>query len=110
VDKVNLIPDLNFAMVVHFVEGEEALDVTDWDGTSEKHSQFAKELKECYDYIKVRRPALQEQLDNSYPNEETMTGDYNVDYAEHTRLEVLLNKEDTKYLVWIVTNRDYFWA
>jgi hypothetical protein len=110
VDKVNLIPDLNFAMVVHFVEGEEALDVTDWDGTSEKHSQFAKELKDCYDYIKVRRPDLQKQLDNSYPNEETMTGDYHVDYAEHTRLEVLLNKEDTKYLVWIVTNRDYFWA
>jgi hypothetical protein len=109
-DKTWLIPELNFAMVVDFVEGEQALDVTDWDASSEGHSQFAKELKECYDYIKVRRPKLQSQFENSYPDEETMTGEYEIDYAEHNRLEVLINKEDTKYLVWIVTNRDYFWA
>jgi len=109
-DKTWLIPELNFAMVVNFVEGENALNVTDWDATSEAHSQFEKELKDCYDYIKVRRPELQRQYDNSYPNEETSTGDYAVDYAEHNRLEVLINKEDTKYLVWIVTNRDYFWT
>jgi hypothetical protein len=39
-----------------------------------------------------------------------MTGVFEVDYAENTRLEVLINKEDTKYLVWIVTNRDFFWT
>lgn len=109
-DKTWLIPELNFAMVVDFVEGEDALNVTDWDASSEGHSQFEKELKDCYDYIKTRRPNLQKQHENSYPDEETMTGNYAVDYAEHNRLEILLNKEDTKYLVWIVTNRDYFWT
>ena len=109
-DKVWLIPELNFAMVVHFVEGEKCFDHTDYENSGENHVQFASDLKDCYDYIKNRRPALQKQHDASYPNEETTTGVYAVDYAELNRLEVLINKEDTKYLVWIVINRDFFWT
>lgn len=109
-DKVSLIPTLNFAMVVHFVDGEDALAETDWDASSEYHSEFAKQLKDCYDYIKNRRPELQKRFENSYPDEETKTGDYHVDYAEHNKIEEMLENEDTKYLVWIVTNRDFFWT
>lgn len=109
-DKTYLIPELNFAMVVDFIEGEKALDVTDWVASSEGADQFSKELVDCYEYIKRRRPKIQEDLDNSYPDEDTMTGDYFTDYAELNKLEILLNKEDTKYLTWIVVNRDYFWT
>lgn len=109
-DKTWLIPEVNFAMVIDFIEGEEALDVTNWEGSSDQAGQFEKELKDCYDYIKNRRPQLQKDYENSYPDEDNRTGKYEIDYAEHTRIELLLNKEDTKYLVWIVTNRDFFWT
>jgi hypothetical protein len=109
-DKTHLITELNFAMVVHFIEGEKCFDNTDYEASGEDHAKFANELKDCYDYVKNRRPDLQKQHDDSYPDEETMTGVFEVDYAENTRLEVLINKEDTKYLVWIVTNRDFFWT
>jgi hypothetical protein len=109
-DKTHLIPLLNFALVVDFIEGEKALEVVNYEDGSEHHSQFAKGLKDCYNYIKVRRPKIEEYLSNSYPDEEKMTGDYYVDYAEHNLLELLLNNEDTKYLTWIVVNRDYLWT
>jgi hypothetical protein len=109
-DKTYLIQMINFAMVVDFIEGEKALDVTDWAASSAGADQFSKELKDCYDYIKVRRVQLEKEHDASYPDEDTRTGDFAVDYAENSRLELLLNKEDTKYLTWIVINRDYFWT
>ena len=109
-DKTHLIPLINFAIVVDFVENEDALNVTDWEASSEQASQFEKELKDCYDYVKIRRPKLEEDLGNSYPDEEKMTGDYYVDYADHNRLEIELDKNDTKYLTWIVVNRDFFWT
>lgn len=109
-DKTHLIPFVNFAMVVHFVETEDAAGFTDWENSGDGVSKFCTELKDCYDYIKNRRPQLEKELDASYPDEDTRTGNYEVDYAETNRLELLINKEDTKYLVWIVTNRDYFWT
>jgi hypothetical protein len=109
-DKVCLIKDLNFAMVVHFIDGEKCFDNTDYEGSGEAQTKFATELKDCYDYIKNRRPKLDTEYWAAFPSEETRTGVYETDYAETNRLEVLINKEDTKYLVWIVTNRDFFWT
>ena len=109
-DKVSLIKDLNFAMVVHFVDVEECFDSTDYEGSGEIHVKFAAELKDCYDYIKNRRPKLDTEYWASFPDEETKTGDYETDYAETNRLEILIDSEDTKYLTWIVTNRGFFWT
>lgn len=109
-DKTNLIPLVNFAMVVHFIEVEDANGITNWSNSGDTVNQFYTELKECYDYIKNRRPQLQKELDESYPNYEKRTGKYEIDYAETNRLELLINKEDTKYLTWIVVNRDFFWT
>lgn len=111
-DKTSLIPEVNFAMVKHFVDkdGEDCFNSTDYEGSSEGHTKFAKELRECYDYITFSRPILQKQLDNSYPDPDTRTGDYHIDYAEHDKLEKMIDECDTKWLVWIVTNRDYFWT
>lgn len=52
-DKVWLITELNFAMVVHFVDGEKCFDNTDYEASGENHAKFANELKDCYDYIKI---------------------------------------------------------
>lgn len=108
-DKPRLITELNFAMVIDFVDGEKCFENTEYEDGG-VHQKFAEELRDCYDYIKNRRPKLQKDHDNSYPDGETMTGDFNVDYAEEMRLELLISSEDTKYLVWIMTNRDFLWT
>jgi hypothetical protein len=109
-DKTGLLEDLNFAMVVHFIEGEKALDATDWAGSGDLQDTFSKELMDCYDYIKNRKPILQKQYEDSFPDEENRTGVYDIDYAENNRLELLISEEDTKYLTWIVKNRGFFWT
>jgi hypothetical protein len=109
-DKVNLVTDINFAMIVHFVEGEKCFENTDYEGSGEAHAKFAKELMECYLYIKTRRPMLEKQYWNSFPSDEAYTGDYNTDYAEVNRLEKEMDEQDTKWLTWIVTNRKFLWT
>jgi hypothetical protein len=109
-DKVTLVRDVNFAMVVHFIEGEKCFEYTDYEGSGEKHAKFARELLECYFYIKNRRPYLQTQHDNSYPTDDNYTGDYHKDYAEVNRLEKEIEDQDTKWLTWIVTNRAFLWT
>jgi hypothetical protein len=109
-DKTNLIPLVNFSMVKHFVEVEDARCITDWANSGDSANKFYTELKDCHDYIKNRRPQLEKDLDASYPDEDNRTGNYEIDYAETNRLELLINKEDTKYLTWIVVNRDFFWS
>lgn len=109
-DKVTLIRDINFAMVVHFVEGEKCFEHTDYENSSEGHSKFARELMECYLYIKTRRPMLEKQCWDSFPNEDERTGDYHKDYTEINRLEQELDEQDTRWLTWIITNRGYLWT
>ena len=109
-DKVSLVRDLNFAMIVHFIEGEKCFDNTNYEGTSENHAKFARELLECYAYIKTRRPMLDKMFWNSFPDEETLTGDYTKDFAETNRLEKEIEDQDTKWLTWIVNNRGFLWT
>lgn len=109
-DKVTLVRDLNFAMVVHFIEGEKCFEYTDYSNSGENHAKFARELMECYLYIKTRRPELEKQFWDSYPSDDEYTGDYYKDYAETNRLEKELEEQDTKWLTWIVTNRGFLWV
>ena len=107
-DKVSLITDINFAMVIHFIEGEECFENTDYHASGNHHAKFADELRECYAYIKTERPELVKQHGDSYPH--VYTGDYYVDYYHTNRLEKLIDDNDTKWLTWIVKNRKYFWT
>ena len=109
-DKVTLIKDINFAMVVHFIEGEKCFEYTDYVNSSEHHAKFARELMECYLYIKVRRPKLEHLYWDAYPEDGKYTGDYLTDYGEVNRLEKELDDQDRKWLNWIVDNRKYFWT
>ena len=109
-DKVTLIRDINFAMIVHFIEGEKCFEYTNYENSGDGHVKFARELMECYLYIKTRRPMLDKQYWDSFPKDEEYTGDYNKDYAETNRLEKEIEDQDTYWLTWIVTNRGYLWT
>jgi len=109
-DKVTLIRDINFAMVVHFVDGEKCFEYTDYVNSGDHHAKFARELLECYWYIKNRRPDLEKQYWDAYPKDGEYTGDYIKDYAEVNRLEKELDDQDTRWLSWIANNRKYFWT
>jgi hypothetical protein len=109
-DKPGLILIVNFAMVTNFVDGEKCFDNTEYEGDGEARETFAKELRACYNYIKVERPDLEKLQDGSYPEIGESSGSYEKDYAEVDRIEKLLTELDTKWLVWIVQNRDYLWT
>ncbi len=109
-DKVSLIKDVNFSMIVHFVEDEKCFENTDYEGSSEGHVKFARELMECYLYIKTRRPMLDKMYWDAFPKDDEYTGDYQKDYGETNRLEKELEEQDTKWLTWIVTNRGFLWT
>lgn len=108
-DKVELIPKFLFGCVVHFVEEEECFKTTDWQGTSEGHAKFADQLVKCYEYIKVKRPSLERQLDYAYDNL-PKAQDYHERYAEVIRIEKEIDKLDKEYAIWIVENKDYMWT
>ena len=109
-DKVTLIKDINFAMVMHFVDGEKCFEYTDYVNSGEHHAKFARELMECYLYIKIRRPDLEKQYWAAYPEDDKYTGDYETDYGAVHRLEKELDDQDKKWLNWIIDNRKYFWT
>jgi hypothetical protein len=107
-DKVQLIPDFLFGCVVHLVEEEKWLESIDYEAT-DHHAKFAKELQECYDYIKVGRPKLNKDLDEAYKNIPDVV-DYEERYGEVIRIEKELTDLDQKYSIWIVTNKGFMWT
>jgi len=79
-DKVELLPRLMFAMLMHFVDEENGLAQLDmnWEYELErahvdqayidKINTVYGELRDAYNYVKTERPQLQIDLDNSYPD------------------------------------------
>ena len=108
-DKVWLIPHINFKMVTHFVELEKTFDFTDYEASGEPHIKFAAELKECYDYIKNVRPSLEKQSEVALCDVKE-DGSYEEKYGEVNRIEQEIENSDTKWLTWIVVNRNFFWT
>ena len=78
-DKVELVPLVNFAILIDFVEQENGLNQLDTDWEQElKDGHVSQEyvdnvmrvygeLKGVYNYIKNERPQLEKDLENSYP-------------------------------------------
>ena len=108
-DKVELIPKFLFGCVVHFVEEEEAFKRIAWDESGEGHKEFADELQECYNYITIARPALEQQLDDAYDNLPE-SGSYEEKYADVISTEKAIADGDKKYMMWIVKKKDYMWT
>jgi len=107
-DKTYLIPEFLFASIIHFIEGEKALQNNVWQKKKEK------ELLEVYAWAKNGRKEFQEKIDKAYPEfngkfpyyKET----YEQVYGEVNRLEAEIEKIDTKHLTWIVKNRQILWS
>lgn len=62
-DKVELLKLTCFESIVHFVEGENAFEVIDWEGSSHDHKVAKKELQTAYDIVKVQIPLVNQELD-----------------------------------------------
>jgi hypothetical protein len=142
-DKVSLIPHLLFTCLIHYVEKEEGLsDNYDYTEDLEKgyvSQQYVdsvletdRELRAVYNYIKVERPQLEEQHENSYPTPTSKATDFFVKgadghytmrsceelygfpykeaYAETHRLEALLEEKDAWAMNTIVKHYQKMWT
>lgn len=118
-DKVELIPMVLFEILVHFVEEE--MDIVSWDWqaeveaghTTQEHAdnvkRVEKEIRDVYDYIKVTRPQLHKDLDNSYP-ELDAKGSYQELYSETDRLDNKIKELDEWAMNVIIKNREHLWT
>jgi hypothetical protein len=78
-DKTELVPLVNFAILIDFVEKEDGLNQLDMDWDKEMKDGHVSQdyvdnvmrvygdLKAVYNYIKAERPQLEKDLVNSYP-------------------------------------------
>jgi hypothetical protein len=111
-----LIEDVNFAFIKGFYEDEYKNGIVDWEASGDECSKFAKWLEKAYHYVTVERPQLQKDLDAAYPPlslkrlTEVNRDSYEKEYAEVHRIEILINKSDTKILTDIIKYRQYFWT
>jgi len=132
-DKPELIGQFLFGCVQHFMDkdGEDCFSIVDWEATPE-HSKFAKELRECHYYITVERPALETRIDEELTKASDRAGpmefrdapefgqgmremipskySYEELYGEMNKLEKKLDELDSKWLTWIVTERNMMWC
>ena len=107
-DKDKLIQDFLFGCVIDFVEEELCFERIDYEWHEEKQ-KFAKELRECYNYIKTERVKLDDDLTQAYNRVDKMNVaklTYDDLYWEVNSLEEKIEKLDNKYLNWIVNNRN----
>jgi len=97
-DKPELITDFLFGCVVHFIEEEKTFEMTVMDEPPWK--EFGDFIKECYNYIKVDRPALEKKIENSF----------SVNYGEWKEFQKELEEKDMKYLTKIVKYKEQMWT
>lgn len=122
-DKTHLIPEILYECIVHFVEGERCFETIRWDSGFDGHKECADFIRDCYDWIKVRRPELKKRIDNiisaGFSKEElldliaTLNSNkrtYEEMYPGLNDLENELYEKDTYYLTGIVKYRNYLWT
>lgn len=131
VDLSEVLEIVNFQIIKSFYEEEYLAGIVDWEGSSEKHKEFALWLESAYKYITEERPALEKQRDDSYPDSRPfndcfkesedsegrrvfqyvpLPGSYEDHYGEVNRLEKLIDDKDTEILIALIKNRDYLWT
>ena len=120
-------------MIKQFYEDEYLLGSIDWENSSEGHKQFEQWLKDAYAYVVYKRPSLEAERDNSYPEskpfdewfESEPTVDdkgnksyrlkddgvpYEVKYKDVIRLEKEIKENDDSVLHKMIEYREYFWT
>lgn len=108
-DKTTIIPDLLFACVIHYVDGEKCFEQVVIE------EPLATELRACYDWAKTGRAAAEKVKEDSWHPGPLKQGSFEMEKGtgsmeEYIRLEHEIVEQDTKWLVWIVQHRDYLWT
>lgn len=129
-DKTELIPQLLYGSIIHYVEGEKCFQTIEYSHIPETKQM----LEEIYNWAKTGRELHREKIMNAYPPidetafdmvpigefdskgeqyysfERKSTKSYEELYGEVNRLEVELKNIDDKYLTWIVLNKETLWT
>ena len=124
-DKTHLIPEFLFGCVIEFVESEKCFEHTEYRYHSSDR-KFARDLKQCYDFVKNVRPSLQQSMDEELTEAskknpiifrakallevERSKYSYEELYGRCNYLEENLKKQEQKYMKWIVKNIDHLWT
>ena len=110
-DKPELIQDILFACLIHYVEGEEGLhnasfyeqDLKDGHLSQEYYDRSVEmnnDLREIYNYIKVERPVLVSKI----------SIDDQIDIVAWLKAESTLNDKDIWAMTVIVKYSKYLWT
>ncbi len=70
---------------------------------------FRSQLFNCWKYINEKRPKLVSDIENSYPTPD-QKGTIEQLYGKQNMLEKQLEEQDSLWLSWIISNRQYFWG
>jgi len=116
-DKTHLIPEFLFGCVIEFVESEKCFEHTEYSYHSSDR-KFARELRQCYDFVKNVRPSLQQSMDEELTEASKKNPlvwkeskySYEELYGRYNYIEENLKKQEQKYMKWIVKNVDHLWT
>lgn len=70
---------------------------------------FRSQLFNCWKYINEKRPKIVSDIENSYPASDQV-GTIEQLYGKQNALEKQLEEQDTLWLQWVISNRQYFWG
>ena len=107
-DLTESIVTFHLEALIEFVDREKCFDNIEYNSDNH-HREFAKGLKECYDYAKITRPSLKLKLEEAY-KDVPFEGDFLVVYKEVNKITTDMKEYDTKVCEWVIKNRDYFWV
>ena len=122
-DLRDMIPDVLYAMIIHYVEKDNGAEMTEIDYSKpdeygereflEKRNQERSMILQIYGWAKsgraYTRKKIEEALDEAHKNRKKGLT-YEEQYGEMEKLEKYLVEKDTKYLTWIVENREILWT
>lgn len=118
-DPSYLISEFLFASVIQMVEGEKCFESIDYSNGTDSHINFAKGLKECYIWAKYGRKDYDKLIDKAYPpictDFNNLNEYFNLDSTQKgydlvNHLESKKQNIDSKWLRWVVDNREHFWT
>lgn len=101
-DMVEIIVLFHLGCVIELVEKEKYFET--FAALESEEKEFAKQLKEAYDYAKNGRKKLQDEIDQLIL---TLSND---DFTAYIDIDKKLNECDTIVCDFVVKNRDKFWT
>ena len=109
-----------FLLLMEYVEGEQPFAIVDWEDNA-THSEVAKEIRDLYDWWKVRRPAAHAAIAAEWVNNGERTKFVKLDGGGFTihspdshkgliRREQELDEDDNRNLERLIKIRVFLWT